>query len=38
MAAAGIKIPMIAGRGLEYTGGTIDKLEAIPGYKCYSIT
>ena len=30
MAAAGIKIPMIAGRGLEYTGGTIDKLEAIP--------
>ena len=31
MAAAGIKIPMIAGRGLEYTGGTIDKLEAIPG-------
>ena len=31
MAAAGIRIPMIAGRGLEYTGGTIDKLEAIPG-------
>ena len=31
MAAAGIQIPMIAGRGLEYTGGTIDKLEAIPG-------
>ena len=31
MAAAGVKIPMIAGRGLEYTGGTIDKLEAIPG-------
>ena len=30
MAAAGIKIPMIAGRGLEYTGGTIDKLESIP--------
>jgi len=30
MAAAGIKVPMIAGRGLEYTGGTIDKLEAIP--------
>ena len=30
MAAAGIKIPMIAGRGLEFTGGTIDKLEAIP--------
>ena len=31
MAAAGIRIPMIAGRGLEYTGGTVDKLEAIPG-------
>ncbi len=31
MAATGIRIPMIAGRGLEYTGGTIDKLEAIPG-------
>jgi len=31
MAAAGVRIPMIAGRGLEYTGGTIDKLEAIPG-------
>ena len=31
MAAAGIQIPMIAGRALEYTGGTIDKLEAIPG-------
>ena len=31
MAAAGIRIPMIAGRGLEFTGGTIDKLEAIPG-------
>ena len=30
LAAAGLKIPMIAGRGLEYTGGTIDKLEAIP--------
>ncbi|MFL2982851.1 MAG: thymidine phosphorylase [Candidatus Neomarinimicrobiota bacterium] len=32
MAAAGIKIPMIAGRGLGYTGGTIDKLESIPGF------
>ena len=31
LAAAGLRIPMIAGRGLEYTGGTIDKLEAIPG-------
>jgi|TARA_B100000959_G_scaffold286423_1_gene364982 pyrimidine-nucleoside phosphorylase len=32
MAAAGIKIPMIAGRGLGFTGGTIDKLECIPGF------
>ena len=31
MAAAGIKIPMIAGRGLGFTGGTIDKLESIRG-------
>ena len=32
MASAGIKIPMIAGRGLGFTGGTIDKLESIPGF------
>ena len=32
-AAAGIKVPMIAGRGLGHTGGTIDKLESIPGFK-----
>jgi len=32
MAAAGIKIPMIAGRGLGFTGGTIDKLECIPDF------
>ncbi|MDP6870298.1 MAG: thymidine phosphorylase [Candidatus Poseidoniaceae archaeon] len=30
--AAGAVVPMIAGRGLEHTGGTIDKLEAIPGF------
>ena len=28
-----IQVPMIAGRGLQYTGGTIDKLESIPGYQ-----
>ena len=33
MAAAGIKIPMIAGRGLGFTGGTIDKLESISGFE-----
>ena len=32
MAVAGIKVPMIAGRGLGFTGGTIDKLETIPGF------
>ena len=33
LAACGLYVPMIAGRGLEHTGGTIDKLESIPGYK-----
>lgn len=33
IAALGILIPMISGRGLGHTGGTLDKLEAIPGFK-----
>jgi len=33
VASAGVKVPMISGRGLGHTGGTLDKLEAIPGFK-----
>ncbi|HEY6946968.1 MAG TPA: thymidine phosphorylase [Candidatus Acidoferrum sp.] len=32
VAAGGLTIPMISGRGLGHTGGTLDKLEAIPGF------
>jgi pyrimidine-nucleoside phosphorylase len=32
-AACGIKVPMVSGRGLGHTGGTIDKLESIPGFR-----
>ena len=32
VAAAGVKVPMVSGRGLGHTGGTLDKLEAIPGF------
>lgn len=34
LAACGVQVPMLAGRGLGHTGGTIDKLESIPGFNC----
>jgi pyrimidine-nucleoside phosphorylase/thymidine phosphorylase len=32
-AACGVKVPMVSGRGLGHTGGTLDKLESIPGFQ-----
>lgn len=32
LAAAGVRVPMISGRSLGHTGGTLDKLESIPGF------
>jgi thymidine phosphorylase len=34
LAACGLKVPMISGRGLGFTGGTLDKLESIAGFEC----
>lgn len=35
LAACGYKVPMISGRGLAHTGGTLDKLESIPGFNIH---
>lgn len=34
LACCGVEVPMISGRGLGTTGGTLDKLESIKGYRC----
>jgi thymidine phosphorylase len=36
VAVCGVRVPMVSGRGLGHTGGTLDKLESIPGFTCRS--
>lgn len=35
VASCGVRVPMVSGRGLGHTGGTLDKLEAIPGFNVH---
>ena len=35
VAACGVKVPMVSGRGLGHTGGTLDKLQSIPGFQIH---
>ncbi len=35
LAACGVRVPMLSGRGLGHTGGTLDKLEAVPGLNVF---